>query len=184
MDIKVIKVNPQIDLSVRSLCIKSYHGHPKGCPNFNHKDGCPPESPTFEDVYDLSKPVYAIINKFNISEHRERMHNLHPKWSLLQLDCCLYWQPKARKLLMVGIKQFLKEHSKYHVTTCPEAMGIEVTKTLEMVGINLEWPPVNFSYQVALAGVESKCSSCGCTWFNGCWNGCHWVEKDKCSNCI
>jgi predicted metal-binding protein len=183
MDIQTIQVVPQIDLSVRGLCTKVYPGHPKGCPNFNHKDGCPPGAPQFDDVYDLSEPIYAIVNKFDISEHRKRMRNLHPTWSLRQLDCCLYWQPKARKQLMIGIKQFLGKHSKYHFTTCPEAMGVDITKTLELVGIHLEWPPVNFTYQVTLAGLERKCSSCGCTWYNGCRNGCYWVAEDKCSNC-
>lgn len=179
----VMKVIPQLDISVRGLCVKAYPGHTKGCPNFNHKKGCPPGAPLFNDVFDISKPVYAIVNSFNLKEHRERMQVAHPSWSLRQLDCCLYWQPKARKQLMAGIKQFLKENSEYHVTTCPEAMGIEITKALYSVGIQLEWPPRNIAYQVALAGVERKCRICGCTWNNPCKGGCYWVEENLCSKC-
>lgn len=28
-----------------------------------------------------------------------------------------------------------------------------------------------------------KCRVCGCTWLNGCANGCYWVDEDLCSNC-
>ena len=184
MNIKIIKVNPQIDLSVRGLCVKPYPGHIRGCPNFNHKDGCPPRAPLFSDIYDLSESVYAIVNIFDFKEHVDKMKQLHPNWSKRQLDCCLYWQPKARKQLILGIKLFIKKNPRYHVTTCPEAMGIEVTKTLELVGTQLEWPPLNVTYQVALAGIERKCRVCGCTWANGCRNGCWWVENTLCSNCI
>jgi predicted metal-binding protein len=179
-----IKVNPIIDHSVRCLCIRPYPGHKKGCPNFNHKNGCPPGAPLFEDVYDLTKPIFAIVNKFNLSEHREKMRAANPSWSPRQLDCCLYWQPKARKQLMIKIKYFLQEHPGYNVTACPEAMGVEITKTLAPAGIILEWPPSNFTYQVALAGIYRKCRICGCTWFNGCQGGCSWIENDLCSSCI
>lgn len=30
---------------------------------------------------------------------------------------------------------------------------------------------------------ERKCRICGCTWFNGCPEGCYWVEEDLCSKC-
>lgn len=182
MNIQTVQVNPVVDHSVRGLCVKSYPGHTKGCPNYRRKEGCPPDAPFFEDVYDLTKPVFAIINRFDLAEHRERMQLSNPSWSRRQLDCCLYWQPKARKHLMVGIRQFLKEHLDYHVTTCPEAMGIEITKTLAPSGIILEWPPDKYVYQVALAGQLRKCCICGCTWYNACPGGCSWVEQYLCSS--
>ena len=37
----------------------------------------------------------------------------------------------------------------------PEAMGIEVTKTMAGIGIEL-WPIVNTTYQIALAGILLK----------------------------
>ncbi len=156
MAFKIIQVNPVIDNSVRGLCVKAYPGHKKGCPNYNHKNGCPPKSKIFTDVYDFDQPIYAIVNRFDLDEHRSRMRTLHPSWSQRQLDCCLYWQPKARKDLWKGIINFIKEHPEYWVTACPEAMGIEVTKTLEAVSINLEWPPDKYSYQVALAGKPKR----------------------------
>lgn len=179
----IIQVKPVIDYTVRKLCINPYPGHKKGCPNFGKKDGCPPESPRFADVYNLSKPVYAIINKFDLKGHVQHLKELYPKWSQKKLECCLYWQPKARKQLSQHIKYFLNNHSDYRIERCPEAMGINITDTLKNNSIDLEWPPKQYAYQVALAGVERKCKSCGCTWFNGCRNGCYWVENDLCSNC-
>jgi predicted metal-binding protein len=156
------RVEPEIDHTVRSLCVKEYPGHKKGCPNFNHKDGCPPNAFFFDKVYDLSKPVYAIVNKFDFKYHVNKMRALHPEWSDRQCECCLYWQPGARKQLFEGIKKFLtyndKEYFKqgYRVEKCPEAMGVEITKTLAKAGIILEWPPANVAYQVALAAIPIK----------------------------
>ena len=158
-----IKVNPIIDYSVRSLCIKPYYNHPKGCPNFNKKEGCPPGAKLFDKYFDLNYPVYAIYNVFDFKSHVEKMRK-NPKcisWSEHQLKCLLYWQPKARKKLLVGIKEFIKEFNikqklEYEMVTCPEAMGINITETMRNVGIELEWPPVNVTYQIALAGIRIK----------------------------
>lgn len=150
----IIPVTPVIDYAVRGLCVSPYPGHKKGCPNFNHKNGCPPRAMTFDKVYDLSKPVYAIINKFDFAEHVNRMKELHPKWSQRQLECCLYWQPKARKQLLQHIKYFFSNHQGYFITVCPEAMGLDVTRTLKNSGIDLEWPPKQWACQVAIAGIK------------------------------
>jgi predicted metal-binding protein len=149
----IIKVAPVIDYSVRSLCAKPYYNHKRGCPNYGKKKGCPPEAPLFDKVYDLSKPIYALINVFDLGSHVKRMKELHPEWSQRQLECCLYWQPKARKQLLGHIKSFMKEHKEYQVETCPEAMGVDISKTLENAGIILEWPPKKWVCQVALAGI-------------------------------
>lgn len=161
------RVVPVIDYSVRALCTKEYPGHKKGCPNYNHKDGCPPAAKLFDKVYDISKPVYAIINKFDFKSHVEKMRVLHPKWSNRKCECLLYWQPKARKQLLEGIKVFLTHNDKerlnqgYEVIKCPEAMGIDITKTLETAGITLEWPPKNIACQVVLAAIPYKTNEIG-----------------------
>lgn len=179
----IIQVKPVIDLSVRTLCLRPYPGHKNGCPNYGKKKGCPPKTPVYTDVYDLSKPVYALINKFNLAHHIQHMKTLHPDWSQRKLECCLYWQPKARKQLLQLIRSFLKENRNYRIETCPEAMGVNVTETLKAAGIILEWPPKQWACQVALAGIERKCRSCGCTWYHGCQGGCFWIKNDLCSCC-
>ena len=146
-------VTPVIDRTVRNLCQRPYHGHPNGCPNYNHVPRCPPYVPIFDTIFDVQYPVFAIVNKFDFRAHVERMRELHPTWSKYQLECCLYWQQGARNRLKGMIKEFQENFmmTGYSVVTTPEAMGVDVTKTMATVGVVLEWPPVNFTYQVALA---------------------------------
>lgn len=152
----IIPVIPVVDYSVRGLCIKPYPGHKEGCPNFGKKKGCPPEAKMFDTVYDMSKPVFAIINKFDFAGHVNRMKELHPEWSERQLECCLYWQPRARKQLLENIKHFLKNHPGYKIESCPEAMGVNITETMTNSGLILEWPPKQWAYQIAIAGIPKS----------------------------
>jgi predicted metal-binding protein len=153
----IIQVNPVIDYSVRGLCCREYPNHKKGCPNFNKKEGCPPKAEYFDKVYDLSKPIYAIYNIFDFKSHVEKMKKNNPTWTKRQVECCLYWQPKARNQLLVHMREFYREYgSQYKITTCPEAMGVNITDTMKNAGIILEWPPENITYQIALAGIPNE----------------------------
>lgn len=67
-----------IDHSVRDLCRQAYPGHPKGCPNWGRKAGCPPAAPLIETLLDLTRPVVAIFHVFDLAAHRQRMWALHP----------------------------------------------------------------------------------------------------------
>jgi hypothetical protein len=142
------------DESVRDLCVKPYHGHPKGCPNAGKRKTCPPFAPLLGEVYDLSKDSYLIWNVFDFAGHVERMRAAHPSWSERQLACCLYWQEGARAALEVAIKVFRNTMAPgFSFARCPEAMGLNVTATLKSaVGWELEWPPKTRAVQVAFAG--------------------------------
>lgn len=148
------QVIPTIDYRMRSLCVKPYHNHKKGCPNFNKKDGCPPNVGFFDKMYDLTKPVYVIWNEFDLGTHVNNLKNKYPLWTEYRLKCCLYWQPSARKSLLEEIKKFKKIFSDYHISKCPEAEGVNITETMKCAGIVLEWPPETKTYQVALAAVK------------------------------
>jgi|GEM_PF-688123 len=151
---KLCVKNLVIDHKVRGLCCKPYPNHPKGCPNFGKREQCPPQALYVEDILDTTKDMYVIYNKFNFKEHTDKMRNNHPNWSERQITCCLYWQDTARKILKQNIKDFLKEHRKdYIILSCPEACGVDVTETMKNIGETLEWPPVNWTYQIALAGI-------------------------------
>ena len=151
-----IQVFPVIDYSVRALCINSYHLHPKGCPNFTKCDRCPPKAKLYDQVYDLSQPVYAVINEFNYGEHVAKMLATPKKngkvRSLDEAKCVLYWQNSARKQLDIKIKSIGNLY-KYVIEKTPEAMGVNITATLENIGIKLEWPPVNVARQIALLAI-------------------------------
>jgi hypothetical protein len=153
MPFKIIK--PIVDLSVRQLCVRPYPLHKKGCPNFNKRQDCPPLSPPVFNIFHMDKPVYAIWNCFNIGEHVEKMKMQHPLWTERQLYCCLYWQPRARKQLETEILSFRMinfNNVEYNILRCPEASGVDITGTMKSINVLLEWPPVKYAYQVALAG--------------------------------
>jgi predicted metal-binding protein len=139
---------------VSALCRTPYPNHPHGCPNFGKKKGCPPAVVHLRDYLDLTQPVHAIWTTFDLGAHRERMMQAHPQWTCRQLDCCLYWQPKARKNLGREIVRFLSEGDHHHLVVVgnPEAAGVNLTDTMKSIGIDLEWPPDKTTYQIALVG--------------------------------
>lgn len=140
------------DPCVRGLCRKAYPNHPKGCPNFGKKAGCPPTVPRFDRVFS-DVEVWAVWNEFDFAAHVKKMRAKHPDWSQRQVECCLYWQGTARKQLKSEIRRFLEAHSSrgLSIVSCPEGMGVNVTATMDLVGVGLEWPPVKRTYQVVLA---------------------------------
>jgi len=149
-----VEVEPVVDISVRSLCCRAYPLHSKGCPNIGKKKDCPPFAPLVTDVLDFNKSIYAIYNIFNYKSHVEKMREKHPKWSDRQVKCVLYWQPKARKQLKEKIKYFSEYFPEYYIVKNPEAQGVNLTKTMKNIGIELEWPPENIAYQIVLAGMK------------------------------
>jgi hypothetical protein len=144
--------NLVVDYRVRGLCARAYPGHPKGCPNFGNRIGCPPDCPLVTEVLDFSRPIFAIVNEFQLGAHVKHMQKIHPGWSQRQLECCLYWQGTARRRLRLAVVNFLLTNPDYIVLGRPEATGVDVTNTLAQVGINLEWPPKIVARQVAIAG--------------------------------
>lgn len=146
-------VTPVIDNSVRGLCVRKYRGHPRGCPNFGKRDTCPPKAPLLARVLDLNEPVHCVWNRFNLAAHVNNLNVAHPDWSLYQLRNCLYWQGTARKQLHRRISEMVKRlRFDPVILTCPEACGVNVTATMKSIGVELEWPPKQFAYQVALMG--------------------------------
>jgi predicted metal-binding protein len=150
-----IEVEPVIDLKMRAICTQAYPNHPKGCPNFNKASKCPPQLPTIDKLInlDIRGPIYAIFNRYDFKAHCDKMRVKHPEWSQRQVECCLYWQGTARKNLREKIRAFIWKHPHYDIVSCPEGAGVNITETMKNAGIELEWPPVNYTYQVALAGI-------------------------------
>jgi predicted metal-binding protein len=148
----VVKIIPVIDHSVRKLCARPYPNHKFGCPNFNKCERCPPKAKLIEDVFDFTKPIYAVYNVFDYKSHVDKMKASHPDWSDRQLRCVLYWQGGARKKLKERVFTFLRENRDTIACFTPEACGVNVTATMAAVGIHLEWPPQNVAYQITFVG--------------------------------
>jgi len=132
------------------LCRKSYSGHSKGCPNYNNRPSCPPVALRWDKL--IKPPIYAIWNIFPFGQHVDKMRTKHPLWSERQARCCLYWQGTARKQLREKVTRFLIDYPNLKILWCPEANWVNVTETMQSIGIKLEWPPVKYAYQIVLAG--------------------------------
>ena len=150
-DEPLLQVTPVIDYSMRGMCVRPYRGHKKGCPKFNdprHSDTCPPGAPLFDKYFDLSFPVFAVVNVFNLEAHMAELATHSRKdgkaWTDEQLRCVLYWQKgkngRIRLKNLVDRALLRKECRGYEGILCPEGFGVNVTETMKRAGVILEWP--------------------------------------------
>jgi len=150
--------NIVIDKSVRGLCRRPYPNHPKGCPNYGKRSTCPPQVKLINEIFDANKGFWIVWVDFDFASHCNNMKTKHPEWTQRQIECCLYWQGTARKMLrgaVDGIWYYLKDQKETWMVNCiPEAMGVNVTETMKLLGVELEWPPKKIVRKVALLGVE------------------------------
>jgi predicted metal-binding protein len=143
-----------VDEQVRDWCRLPYPGHKKGCPNWNKSSTCPPIVSLVNNIFDLSAEHWFAITDFNIQEQSIRMKKMHPGWSDQQSRCCLYWQNTVRKNLTKMCKEFISSAKLlgYSYTLIPEAMGVNVFKTMHRIGIKMRKNPQDILYKVALIG--------------------------------
>ena len=148
LDIKIVTcVDVVGNRDMQCLCAAPYPNHKHGCPNYGKKDGCPPNIPYFPDVYD-TEGVHLIAQDIQFGEYLRLFKIKHPTWTDRQLRNPLYWQTYFRARFRASV-----EHRKpdgYDVLYTPEAMGVDVTATCKKAGINLEWPPTEHTFMVAL----------------------------------
>ena len=148
----------------QNLCRARYHNHPKGCPNYGKREDCPP-CELVSERFDLSKPMYVIYTEFPVGEFAERMRVNHPEWEHQprQWYNCIRWQGSARKDHNTDIRSFmfsmlLKKNRDVVVDKNPEALGVNVTKLMLQLGIELEWnyhedhDTERKTYRVSIAG--------------------------------
>lgn len=144
--------NLVVNHKVRTWCQFPYPGHPKGCPNFDKSDTCPPKIKTVSEIFNLEEPHWFAVVEFNLQAHAERMKKLHPIWTRKQCTCCLYWQNGVRKQLRNICDDFIQDKNFLHYTLIPEAMGVNVFRTAHRYGIMLTKNIINKLYKIALIG--------------------------------
>ena len=143
-------------------CILPYPGHPKGCPNYNKNQLCPPSIMNFTGELDKFKFFYLVYAKFDLYNYKKEMLKIHPNWSERQATCVLYWQSSVKKHLKEYIKNIYVKNNKksIYILSCGsgfqddtflqedvysmEAVGINVFKTLKKNEILFELKPKNF----------------------------------------
>ncbi len=142
-----------IDHRARDWCKLPYPDHPKGCPNFGKKSICPPQVATIEEWLENTDELRFACVSFNLKEHAGRMLERNPHWSQRQARCLLYWQPKVNKALRSLVDTLVHENG-LKITYCPEAMGVNVIKTAQSVGIPIEAPPKDIVHKIALVATN------------------------------
>ncbi len=156
---EIIKVNDKliINYGCRNFCKIPYHGHKKGCSNFNKFELCPPKICLIENFVDLNKDIWFIVEEFNLKDHVDKMRIKHPEWSYIQLKNLLYWQNGVRKNLKNKTIKFINNHldkDKLVYTLLPEAMGVMVIDTASLLGIPIEKIPINKVFKISLIGYK------------------------------
>ena len=139
-------------LSPRSMCIRPYKNHKDGCPNFGKLPTCPPNIPCmYDQVFDTSD-VYAIVTKFNLYKHYEKMRVNNPGLAEGQVRNKMYWQPTDIKNNDIAIAEYYNENKNmedYISTRLLECMGVDVIGTMRDVGLNLTFDDREFTYRIA-----------------------------------
>ncbi len=138
------------DPRIKAHCLDPYPAHPKGCPNWNYKEGCPPHIPYFPDVY--SQEVYIAAVRFNFAEYLAQKREKHPDWTDRALRNPRHWQGHTRSELHHFLEEELPNRQDIlgEVIFNPEAMGVNLFATCRKAGIILEQTPTFFVYNIAL----------------------------------
>lgn len=163
MEVRVYPLQSVVmDLRAREWCKLPYgelphektekvkYSHPKGCPNYGKKKGCPPQAPLFTEV--VEPPFLLVAVKFDLGAWARRMKDKYPDWSDKQARCCLYWQGKVRKKLREACVRIALDFDHNMILYNPEAMGVHVFATCHAVGLTLERNPQNIVYKIAIIG--------------------------------
>jgi len=138
------------DPRIKAHCLDPYQDHPKGCPNWNYKSGCPPHVPYFPDVYSTTVHIAAV--RFNFGDYLENKKAIHPDWTERALRNPRHWQNHLRSELHRFLEEELPKRQEItgDVLFNPEAMGVNLFATCQKVGIELEHTPTHYVYNIAL----------------------------------
>ena len=131
-------------------CTLPYPGHRNGCPNFGKYEDCPPRAPYFLDVY--KSEGFVAFMRFDFGEFLSKKKEIHPDWTERALRNPWHFQGHLdSKLRNFVISELDKpEFKNFQVVTSPEAMAVNIHLTARRAGIELEWPPRNNMFRIAL----------------------------------
>ncbi|MDD5289928.1 MAG: hypothetical protein PHT40_01845 [Patescibacteria group bacterium] len=130
-------VRASVNKKIPRLCLVPYCEHPRGCPNFGKKIGCPPQAEFFSKIFQPQIFLAAVI--FDFGAYLKLRKKQHPAWSERALRNSRHWQGHLRAVLRNFIQK--RTPAGYTVLMNAEAMGVNLTKTCRQAGLQLEWPP-------------------------------------------
>lgn len=140
------------DYKTRTWCKLPYPNHPKGCPNYNQRNFCPPKVHLFHQI--IKPPFTLIAVKFNLKEHAQKMKNKHSKWTDRQAKCILYWQKKVDKQLRELSEKTASKIPNSKILYRPEATGVDLFKTCKKVGLILKKDPQDTVWKISIIGIK------------------------------
>lgn len=146
-------VKPVIDAKVIApLCSHPYPNHKNGC-----MFGC--KKVYYDQVVDKNQDIWALYFSMNLDILWTKMRKWHPNWSELQVRNNRYWTGTKKKLLRELEWEFLEEHPGPWARVLNRApgkinytFGIWYNKTLEQIGVELQWPPEPYPITVQFLG--------------------------------
>ncbi|MFA7628273.1 MAG: hypothetical protein WCY37_02585 [Candidatus Dojkabacteria bacterium] len=170
-------LEPPLDLEMHSMrevnemCTKEYYNHKRGCPNFGSREGCPPNLKHITKIVDISTLHFFLV-QFDFEEYIRRKMERSPGRTNRDYANQRQWQGHLKSQL----KKRWKEVDQYNYPNyilhlepesyCrnPEAHGINVIRTLENHGFEVDWCQENqrhefvqfpkYMYQVFIFGQE------------------------------
>lgn len=157
-----VQLKEIISTNTAKLCRLPYPDHPKGCPNFGKKQGCPPDTPLWHSL--VESPYWLVYQRFDLDAQEKRMLEKHPNWSKRQARCLLYWQKGvynsviSEAISYMNFLFFLSKGEKHRLISNPEGAGIDLFETCRMAGIKLERDYLNQKhvYKMVLIGKKLK----------------------------
>ena len=130
-------------------CKLPYPGHQLGCPMWDTRPQCPPRAPLVYYVYNLKKPHWLVVARFDLKAHAEEWERRRPHWTERQRRNSRYWQAGVVGRLRDECELQVRGRSGLGYEMIPEAMGINVFQTLRRVGVCLQRRP-DMVHKVAL----------------------------------
>lgn len=144
-----------VDARVQKWCKLPYPGHPHDCPKYGKRETCPPEAPLLGKL--LDPPFFLVVVPFDLDAQATRMKARHPDWSDRQARCTRHWRRSVMKSLRKEAYTFAsKLGTDFMVLETPEANGVHVFKTCEMVGLNLERESLKIVWKIVIIGKKKS----------------------------
>ena len=145
-------------LSPRSMCIRSYKNHKDGCPNYGKLPTCPPNIPCMYDEMFYTEEVYAVVTKFDLEAYRNERMIRRPDLPPGQLTNIRNWQPIDLKNNDIAVAEFFRENDKedFISTRLLECMGVDVVSTMNKVGLEIKFEPLEIKKEVIRVSFIAK----------------------------
>ncbi len=147
IDFFILSATVVQDLKMIALCRSPYYKHPIGCPNWDHKEGCPPHTKPFLSVFEPD--VYVSIARLDFGTYLRLKAEIHPSWTDKALRNPRHWQGHLRA---AHRKHFTpgKIPPGYEKVINAEAMGVNLFETCAAAGFFLERNLTNFVCEVSV----------------------------------